>query len=123
MKAQPGPMVSGRYFFPKAAWLWVKRMPAWAVMSRNVMFWACAGTIGSLSAAAAKAANFRERSARLTPCADTNHKKPCSGTNDEKRFGITWKPRRKKYVSKPSCAGRIGDPPPPDPAARKRARE
>src|SRR5207245_8311050 len=101
----------------------LKRMPAWAVMSRNVMFWACAGTIGSRIAAAAKAANFRERSARLTPCADTNHKKPCPGTNDEKRFGITWKPRRKKYVSKPSCAGRIGDPPPPDPAARKRARE
>src|SRR5258706_12191398 len=43
MKAQPGPIVSGRYFFPKAALLWVKWIPAWAVMSRNVIFWACAG--------------------------------------------------------------------------------
>src|ERR1700716_1270186 len=37
MKAQPGPMVSGSHFFPKAPLLWVKWMPAWAVMSRNVM--------------------------------------------------------------------------------------
>src|ERR1700693_3885049 len=36
MKAQPGPMVSGSHFFPKAPLLWVKWMPAWAVMSRKV---------------------------------------------------------------------------------------
>src|SRR3984893_14356024 len=40
MNAQPGPMVSGSHFFPKAPLLWVKWMPAWAVMSRNVT---CAG--------------------------------------------------------------------------------
>src|SRR5271157_6140910 len=37
MKAQPGPMVSGSHFFPKAPLLWEKWMPAWAVMSRKVM--------------------------------------------------------------------------------------
>src|SRR6266849_1929158 len=37
MNAQPGPMVSGSHFFPKAPLLWVKWMPAWAVMSRKVM--------------------------------------------------------------------------------------
>src|SRR5208282_3235318 len=37
MKAQPEPMVSGRYFFPKAPLLWTKWMPACAVMSRNWM--------------------------------------------------------------------------------------
>src|SRR6266851_8249415 len=40
MNAQPGPMVSGSHFFPKAPLLWVKWMPAWAVMSRKVT---CAG--------------------------------------------------------------------------------
>src|ERR1039457_109555 len=42
MNAQPGPMVSGSHFFPKAPLLCVKWMPAWAVMSRKVMV--CAGT-------------------------------------------------------------------------------
>src|SRR5215467_16232089 len=37
MKAQPGPMVSGSHFFPKAPLLWVKWMPAWEVMSRKVI--------------------------------------------------------------------------------------
>src|SRR5208337_4409212 len=37
MNAQPGPMVSGSHFFPKAPLLWVKWMPARAVMSRKVM--------------------------------------------------------------------------------------
>src|ERR1700674_4703084 len=37
MKAQPGPMVSGSHFFPKAPVLWVKWMTAWAVTSRKVM--------------------------------------------------------------------------------------
>src|ERR1700739_4775922 len=43
MKAQPGPMVSGSHFFPKAPLLWVKWMPACEVMSRNVMLWAVTG--------------------------------------------------------------------------------
>ena len=29
-------MVSGSHFFPKAPLLWVKWIPAWAVMSRKV---------------------------------------------------------------------------------------
>src|SRR5579864_3037625 len=37
MKAQPEPMVSGRYFFPKAPLLWTKLIPAWTVISRNSM--------------------------------------------------------------------------------------
>src|SRR5215472_5248305 len=41
MKAQPGPIVSGSHFLPKAPLLWVKRIPAWAVMSLN-WIWACA---------------------------------------------------------------------------------
>jgi len=40
MKAQPGPMVSGSHFFPKAPLLWVKWIPDCAVMSRNWMVWA-----------------------------------------------------------------------------------
>src|SRR5947209_11849582 len=35
MKAQPGPKVSGRYFFPKAPLLWTKRTPAACVTSRK----------------------------------------------------------------------------------------
>src|SRR4030095_10256206 len=35
MKAQPAPMVSGRYFLPKAPLLCLKRMPAWVVTSVN----------------------------------------------------------------------------------------
>ena len=34
-KAQPVPMVSGRYFFPKAPLLCLKCIPAWAVTSVN----------------------------------------------------------------------------------------
>src|SRR6185295_13211550 len=37
MKAPPAPMVSGRYFFPKAPLLCLKRMPASAVTSVNSM--------------------------------------------------------------------------------------
>src|SRR5712671_4580781 len=44
MKAQPGPMVSGSHFFPKAPLLWVKWIPAWAVMSRKVT---CAGEVAA----------------------------------------------------------------------------
>src|SRR5580693_3290255 len=40
MKAQPGPMVSGSHFFPKAPLLWVKWMPDWVVMSRKWGCWA-----------------------------------------------------------------------------------
>src|SRR5450755_4701650 len=36
MKAQPGPMVSGSHFFPNAPLLWLKWIPAWAVISRKV---------------------------------------------------------------------------------------
>src|SRR6185369_3860552 len=35
MKAQPAPMVSGRYFFPNAPLLCLKRIPACAVTSVN----------------------------------------------------------------------------------------
>lgn len=35
MKAQPAPIVSGKYFFPKAPLLCLKRIPAWAVTSVN----------------------------------------------------------------------------------------
>src|SRR5690242_7905225 len=35
MKAAPAPIVSGRYFFPKAPLLCLKWMPAWAVTSVN----------------------------------------------------------------------------------------
>src|SRR5277367_4034469 len=35
MKQTPLPMVSGRYFFPKAPLLCLKWMPAWAVTSTN----------------------------------------------------------------------------------------
>src|SRR5215469_2208290 len=35
MKAHPGPMVSGSHFLPNAPLLWVKWMPAGAVMSRK----------------------------------------------------------------------------------------
>src|SRR5437879_7527687 len=45
MKAQPGPMVSGSHFLPKAPLLWVKWMPAWEVMSRNWMCWAELGRV------------------------------------------------------------------------------
>src|SRR5450755_4298414 len=38
MMAQPGPMVSGSHFLPKAPLLWVKWMPASAVMSRKVIW-------------------------------------------------------------------------------------
>src|SRR5437667_12107708 len=44
MKAQPGPMVSGRYFLPKAPLLWVKWIPDWLVMSRNWICWTEAKT-------------------------------------------------------------------------------
>ena len=37
MKAQPAPIVSGKYFFPKAPLLCLKRMPAAAVTSVNSM--------------------------------------------------------------------------------------
>src|SRR5215469_12469724 len=40
MNAQPGPIVSGKYFFPNAPLLCVKWMPAWAVTSRKVICWA-----------------------------------------------------------------------------------
>src|SRR3989442_1602768 len=40
MKARPGPMVSGSDFFPKAPLLWVKWIPACAVMSRKWICWA-----------------------------------------------------------------------------------
>src|SRR5215472_17288796 len=40
MNAQPGPIVSGKYFFPNAPLLWVKWIPACAVMSRKVICWA-----------------------------------------------------------------------------------
>src|SRR5271167_3751760 len=49
MKAQPGPMVSGSHFFPKAPLLWVKWMPAWAVMSRKVMVCASPMRLGAMS--------------------------------------------------------------------------
>src|SRR5208283_4652528 len=49
MKAQPGPIVSGSHFFPKAPLLWVKWMPAWAVMSRKVMVCACAKMLAAIS--------------------------------------------------------------------------
>src|SRR5580693_5594181 len=39
MKAQPGPIVSGNHFFPNAPLLWVKRIPACAVMSRKWISW------------------------------------------------------------------------------------
>src|SRR5215468_6029066 len=42
MKAQPGPMVSGSHFLPKAPLLWVKWMPASVVTSRK-WIWAWAG--------------------------------------------------------------------------------
>src|SRR5437016_4458273 len=117
MKAQPGPRVSGRYFFPNAALLWMKRMPAWEVISRKVMGCACAGWMSSKIVAAARAANFLARqSAGL---------KPCLGGNREPRLSITWKPREKRcVVGKPSGArvGRVGDPPARDPAAQKRVR-
>src|SRR2546421_12709053 len=35
MKAAPAPIVSGRYFLPKAPLLCLKRIPAWAVTSVN----------------------------------------------------------------------------------------
>src|SRR6266550_602484 len=38
MNAHPGPMVSGKYFFPNAALLCTKRIPARTVMSRNQVF-------------------------------------------------------------------------------------
>src|ERR1700722_123388 len=37
MKQTPLPMVSGRYFLPKAPELCLKRMPAWVVTSVNSM--------------------------------------------------------------------------------------
>jgi hypothetical protein len=37
MKQAPLPIVSGRYFFPKAPELCLKWMPAWAVMSVRVI--------------------------------------------------------------------------------------
>src|SRR5437588_13083714 len=45
MNAQPGPMVSGRYFFPNAPLLCVKWMPACEVMSRKRICWADAATL------------------------------------------------------------------------------
>src|SRR5579864_6560153 len=42
MNAHPGPMVSGSHFFPNAPLLWVKWMPACAVMSRKCT-WAHTG--------------------------------------------------------------------------------
>src|SRR6266436_1455011 len=45
MKAQPGPIVSGNHFFPKAPLLCVNRIPDCAVMSTNVMV--CAGAIAA----------------------------------------------------------------------------
>src|SRR5215475_11434468 len=42
MKAQPGPMVSGSHFLPKAPLLWVKWIPASVETSRK-WIWAWAG--------------------------------------------------------------------------------
>src|SRR4029077_11364324 len=44
MKATPEPMVSGRYFLPKAALLWVKWRPAERGMSWNWIGEGCAGS-------------------------------------------------------------------------------
>src|SRR3989442_1031952 len=37
MKAQPAPIVSGRYFFPNAPVLWLKRIPDWRAISTKWM--------------------------------------------------------------------------------------
>src|SRR6266403_4268952 len=49
MNAQPGPMVSGSHFLPKAPLLCAKRMPDWAVMSANVMICADAKLAATIS--------------------------------------------------------------------------
>src|SRR5437868_1561211 len=54
MKAQPGPMVSGRYFFPNAPLLWRKWIPPCAVMSRKVICWPCEGSAVQNNSAAAR---------------------------------------------------------------------
>ena len=51
----PGPMVSGSHFLPKAPLLWVKWMPAWAVMSRK---WSCSWA--ELAGARQKIMNHRD---------------------------------------------------------------
>src|ERR1700690_2424577 len=44
MKATPEPMVSGRYFLPKAALLWVKwRLAEWVMSSKWICWGDCAG--------------------------------------------------------------------------------
>src|SRR5271169_2264662 len=103
MKAQPGPMVSGSHFFPKAPLLWVKWMPAWAVMSRKVMV--CAGT---LMVAANREAN-------------THHGNTEARRIPGRRFclevRITFGPRELEWQQLPSnCArlGRAGRPSPHD---------
>src|SRR5437763_8466975 len=60
MKAQPGPMVSGRYFFPNAPLLCVKQMPAWAVMSRK-WIWAVAECVRTSAGAKTQAHKKRKR--------------------------------------------------------------
>src|SRR5712671_6953147 len=57
MKAQPGPMVSGSHFFPKAPLLWVKWIPACVVTSRKTC---CAAERSG--AAARKPAARRDKS-------------------------------------------------------------
>src|SRR5215469_15658371 len=54
MNAQPGPIVSGRYFFPKAPLLCLKWMPACSVMSRKWIDWAEPMTDKAIRAARAK---------------------------------------------------------------------
>src|SRR5215813_12328836 len=50
MNATPGPMVSGRYFLPKAALLWTKWMPACWVMSRKLIAGAVCGVCAAANA-------------------------------------------------------------------------
>src|SRR6266404_8487145 len=100
MKAQPGPMVSGSHFFPKAPLLWVKWMPAWAVMSRKVMR-SCA------------------RLAVTNTKGNTHHRDTEAQRNAGKKFFlnvcVTFGPRESRwYGLMPSCArlGRAGRPSP-----------
>src|SRR5437588_11164417 len=67
MKAQPGPMVSGRYFFPKAPVLWVKRMPPDSVMSRKVIWEFWAEEIGLKKSKMNKSGSTHKRVRALAP--------------------------------------------------------